>query len=175
MYSTIVDDTRNLLEKLTARNIKIDRTNLSDKIDIALLRTVNDSVLETRINGEEILYFSGKFVGAEIIKNYRKNIKGITEILAEVKKLFKKLMIGIIRDVNFDKEKILIHIDECAFCKQGRYPMENLKCHFLAGLISGIISKGTGHSCTGKETACRSIGDPFCTFEITLKNKYFKI
>jgi len=165
MYSTIKEDAKELLKKVDAKKISITRTKLSDKIDIRVLRALNNSILETQINGENALYFSGKILGEELVQNYDGKFMAKREVLAFLKDLFKKLMLGILKET---EEENIIKVDECAFCRgRNKWPSDKeKKCYFLAGFISGVFSEALNQPCAVKEISCRYNGDPYCVFEI---------
>jgi predicted hydrocarbon binding protein len=169
--SAVEEDAKELLQKVYSGKISISRKNLSDKIDIRILRAINDSILETQIEGGNALYLSGKLVGATILKDSAK-FSNVEMALGFLQDLFKNLMICMIVKVEQGDDNILLHIDECAFCTKKKTIINNeRKCYFLTGLISGILSKGLNAQYVGKEIRCRNIGDSFCVFEFSRSNE----
>lgn len=167
---SIEDTVKLIADKMNSKTFEISRAAFTDKINISVLRALNNSVLETQINGGEILYFSGKFIGEELIENHKKKIKDIDNILMLIKQLFKNLMIGILRNAKIKDDKITIDLEECAFCEKKNLGLnkEN-KCYFLSGLISGMIAQALGYSSAGKEISCRNMGNQACRFEIIVR------
>jgi predicted hydrocarbon binding protein len=132
------------------------------------LSILNNAVIETQVNADDILYFSGKFAGYEHLKGVKKKYESLEEVKKMLKDNLKKLSIGNIEDVTIKKNKILIKIKNCTFCEKSK--ASKVKCYFLIGFISGLVSRALNYNFykfSGKEMKCKNNINENCVFEIT--------
>ena len=116
------------------------------KVTSALLRIMNNAVIDTQPNGEEIMYFSGKFIGSDIMKNYQKRKKYRENMVYAVKDAVERLGVGTVKGVDIGENRVRLYIGNCMLSGRRGKGM----CQFLSGIMSGIISQGSGKSYTGK-------------------------
>jgi predicted hydrocarbon binding protein len=132
-------------------------------IDIRLLRLLSNSILKTRIDGHEILYFSGKLVGEEFGKKIgRCNIKKLSTSIAE---LVDGLKLGRVESVREIENGLLVRVGGCPLCDPGK-PAGDTRCHFFAGLLAGIASESMKRHAMGKETDCKEGDENACVFKL---------
>jgi predicted hydrocarbon binding protein len=132
-------------------------------IDVRLLRSLSNSILKTRIDGHEILYFSGKLVGEEFGKRLgRCDVKKFSTSITE---LIGGLKIGRIESVCERKNGMLIRVSDCPLCDPGK-PNGDTRCHFSAGLLAGMASEAMQRDTLGREIDCKSSDENVCVFKL---------
>lgn len=118
---------------------------------------LNKSILDTQIDGKNILYFSGKFAGYEYAKV--KKVKNIEELKKILNNILKELSLGNVENIIKKYNKLIIKI-------KGNFDSKN---YFISGFVTGIVSKALNYNFykfTGKEIIHKSNGN-YHTFEIT--------
>jgi hypothetical protein len=116
---------------------------------------LSKAILETQVDGKNILYFSGKFAGYEC--NVRKT-KNLEELKIAIDSILKELSVGKVESIEKRSNNIMIKI-------RSRF---NGKNHFMLGFVTGIVSKALDYNFyrfAGKQIRCNSRGK-FCLFEI---------
>ena len=118
---------------------------------------LSNAIIDTQVDGKNILYFSGKFAGYNYFKV--KNVKNIEGLEKLLDRILKELLIGSVEDIVKKHNKLVIKI---------RGDLKPKK-YFLTGFITGMVSKALNYNFykfTGKEIAGGSNGS-YCNFEIT--------
>jgi predicted hydrocarbon binding protein len=137
------------------------RINGSDNEgNIAFLRLLKSTILNTGIEMDKPFYDAGYNIGANVIS---KQIKTETRknVLKELAVLWKKLKLG---TMELGAENI-IKIKECYQC--GHMPdMGKTLCPSDAGIIAGVLDKTLRKNHSVKEVKCWGTGHDFCEFEI---------
>jgi len=101
-----------------------------------------NAVIDTQVDGKNILYFSGKFAGYNYFRV--KNVKSIEDLKKLLDGILKELSIGSVESIDKKYNKLVIKI-------RGIFKSKN---YFLTGLITGIVSKALNYNFykfTGKE------------------------
>ena len=127
-------------------------------VDGRVLRMLNTSILVTQPNGKDILYFCGKFIGAEFVRT--RKVKSIDDVIKVTDNLLKKMKLGSIEGITKRKNGFLLNLKECAFCN----PRKDGRCWMSAGIVAGISSEGLGMNYSGKLKDQKKSKD-ICTFE----------
>jgi hypothetical protein len=120
-----------------------------------LFNMLSKSILDTQMDGKNILYFSGKFAGYEYAKI--RKVRSMEELKIVLNSVFRRMSLGRIESIEKSKNILMIKIS-----KTFKY-----NC-FLAGFVTGIVSKALDYNFyrfTGKEIKCKNSGK-YCTFEI---------
>jgi hypothetical protein len=116
---------------------------------------LNKSIMETQVDGKNILYFSGKFAGYEYAKV--KKVRSVEELKTVLNSVFRKLSLGRVESIEKSNNSLIIKISNAY--------KDN---HFLTGFVTGVISKAMDYNFyrfAGKEVKCRNSGK-YCIFEI---------
>ena len=120
-----------------------------------------------------VLFIAGYDMGVEAFKGHVKMVGNDVEKLLKVASaLFQISGFGIIEIDEYDLEKGEARVRvynsfECSEFKEAREPQSHLVRGMLAGWFSGLFKRKT----TAVETKCISMGDPYCEFEVKVKEK----
>jgi predicted hydrocarbon binding protein len=124
-----------------------------------LLRVLNDSIMETQLNGGEVMYFSGKYVGSSMMKaGYKKGVKNAPLF---IKAALKKLGVGNVVSVDLRGNRIFLEMESCPFRKNG----SKGNCKFIQGMLAGMISHASNKAYKMKAVTCKRADRPHCVFE----------
>ncbi len=121
------------------------------------------------VAGDAILYKGGYKVGGDLVKYYRniaeeKNLD-IYDIMSSVGWYF-GWCIGILIEKG-EKYKVIVYDSfeaESYLKREGK--TEKPVCHFLRGVLAGIISEVNGEKYKAVEKKCKAMGDEYCEFEV---------
>ena len=133
------------------------------RMNASLLHMLHDSIMETQVNGHEIIYFSGKFIGERVANSHMSKYTG-SNIIDMLKHALRRLNIGTVSGIRIRKDTITLDIDNCAL-----YKKNNRDCHFLLGLIAGMASQLSGKKYIGKSMKCRNNKKNTCVFVVKRK------
>ena len=145
------------------KGVKLYDGRLDGKVDVRLLRSLSNSILKTRVDGHEILYFSGKLIGGEFGKKIGKC--DMKRFSASITELIGGLKIGDIESVCEGKDGLTVRVSGCPLCDPGK-PDGDTRCHFSAGLLAGIASEAMQRNAIGKEIDCKSTDKDVCVFKL---------
>jgi len=125
----------------------------------AFLGILNNAIMETQPNGEDILYFSGKYVGSGIMKARPKvGEKGIPLL---IKNVLERIGIGSITGVELKGDRFFLKIGSCPFRKSG----PRGSCKFVQGMLMGMISHASDRTYRMKGVTCKKTKNSHCIFE----------
>lgn len=128
--------------------------------NIAFLRLLKSTVLDTGIDMDKPFYDAGYNIGMNVISKYIKT-ETKTNVLNELTILWKKLGLGIMELSGENK----IKVRDCYQCAHMPDIGKSL-CPSDAGIIAGILNKTLKKEHAVKEIKCWGTGNDFCEFEI---------
>ena len=141
-------------------NVKFCDGKLDGQIDIRIFRSLNNSILRTQINGNDVLYFSGKKIGNEFGRNIK--AKNIDDVVSSINDLITMLKLGHIKSSKKIGRNLLLDVKDCPLCDPGK----DSRCYLYAGLLAGIVSKILQKDIVGREIDCKNKNRDICTFEL---------
>jgi len=130
------------------------------KSNLMFMKLLNDAVIETQLNGGEIMYFSGKYIGSKIMEVHQKEKKNNIPVV--IKKTLENLEMGDIVGISIKGNNVFLELKECPF----KSTIEN-NCEFLQGILAGIISQGSGKPYKIKSVKCKGAKNLHCIFHLT--------
>jgi predicted hydrocarbon binding protein len=111
-----------------------------------------------------VLYEMGETAGKKIFLSKYKSLK-VDDSIAQV---LKKIVLPTISPFSMAKIKENeIHVSVCPFCIHIKETASSAQCHFLSGLICGLIS--LKQQVNVVEVQCRAQKNPACVFLVNKK------
>ena len=145
-------------EVQTAMNARINGSDSEG--NIAFLRLIKSTILNTGIDMDKPFYDAGYNIGANVIS---KQIKESTlkDALTELAQMWEELKLGKMELVGEN----IIRVKDCYQC--GNMPdMGKPLCSSDAGIIAGVLDTVCGKRYSVKEIKCWGTGYDLCEFEI---------
>ena len=146
------------------RMVRMRKKSGTDNGAKNLLKLFNESVLETQVNGGEIVYFSGKYIGKGAAERHMKNDPSFT-VIDILKRTLAEMGIADVCGIKLSSSRITLDISNCALCGSGKGG-----CRFLLGVIAGIAGAVSGKSYSGEKIVCGRENGSACAFSVSNKN-----
>jgi len=124
----------------------------------AAFRILNHAILDTQLNGGEILYFSGKYIGQELMNACKK--RKSNNLPAIMKTAVERLDMGDVVGMDLKNNTVSLEIENCPFRKKG----VKRGCNLLQGMLAGILSGATGRTYALKSVSPNGRGRRYCIF-----------
>jgi hypothetical protein len=125
-----------------------------------ILCMLNSSILETQVDGHDIMYFSGKYIGEGMVRRYVK-LHGDANIINVLRHVLGRLGLAEVSGIKVVNNRVMLDINDCVLC-DGR----KRECGFLLGIIAGMAGEISGCSYCGEPVRCSSGA---CTLAIRKK------
>ena len=126
-----------------------------------ILRLLNNSIIETQVKGHEIIYYSGKYMGENIVRKYKDSSPDMN-IIDILKHTLKKMEIASVSGIKIMRKKIILDISDCIFCENGK----SRNCWFILGIIAGMASEISGNVYVADYVRCRGNSRKECVFSV---------
>ncbi len=122
--------------------------------------------------GDFVLYRGGKRIGKRLVKVYRENMKDdsltMYDVLAAVGWYFGWAIGKSIKDGDNYRMILYDSFEADSYLKNEGVGEEPV-CHFMRGVLTGIVEETEGASYEGKEVKCKAQGYEYCEFLIEKK------
>lgn len=157
------------IDVTVAQDIYRGRPQLGPHVGVAHYRAVVLGItqyMEHRFGelGDAMLYAVGHQTGRKAGHDIAADV-GKEGLLDEFLHAMQSGSVGVPSLVQDTGNRVSIRLDECAVCA-GIRPTGNSECHYLTGLITGILEARWGPGGTAKEIKCAAKGDAFCEFQV---------
>ncbi|HEV8290038.1 MAG TPA: V4R domain-containing protein [Candidatus Norongarragalinales archaeon] len=152
---------RSIVDAGVARN-KMNR-KLGDVVDGRYLQS-RAAIEVTSPGMKDVLFLTGRKVGeygASLLFKERVSLEKVLDVLANY---WSSGHYATVTRRNASG-KTFVRVDECAMA----FGLPNIGqpiCYYDAGVISGLLSYGTGKRVIARETKCYALGDSCCEYEL---------
>lgn len=132
----------------------------SQKKDSTVLNILNRAIIDTQPNGEEIVYFSGKYIGSKIIDIHKKKGGG-NSIPTLIKRTAERLGIGNVIGIEIKGNKILLEMETTPIHKND----SRKDCKLLQGMLAGMVSQASDRAYRLKSVKTKGRKRHICIFQ----------
>jgi predicted hydrocarbon binding protein len=156
-------------------DLNAGRPNLGQNVPVVVYRLMQYTLRDVLIakmgakKANEIFINAGKSAGFQFCKNVIKPGLGFNEFVAELQKVLKDLLVGVLKIEKADMEKMCFTLTVAEDLDCSGLPFtDEVVCQYDEGFIAGILEAYTGKAFVAKEIDCWASGDRVCRFDVKL-------